>query len=77
MVCGWSNVAIASNNKQIEYYYNTLTGEHHTIQVTNELYPSGNVMRAVSVTYPDGTERPEEMLEKNGSSWWLDDYYTK
>ena len=47
------------------------------IQVTNELFPSGNVMRAVSVTYPDGTERPEEMLEKNGSSWWLDDYYTK
>ena len=34
-------------------------------------------MQAVSVTYPDGTERPEEMLEKNGSSWWLDDYYTK
>ena len=60
-----------------KYYYNTLTGEHHMIHVTNELFSSGNVMRAVSVTYPDGTERPEEMLEKNGSSWWLDDYYTK
>lgn len=60
------------------YYYNTLTGEYHQIQVSS-MYPSGNVMlwwQSV-VTYPDGTERPEEMLEKNGSSWWLDDYYAK
>ena len=60
------------------YYYNTLTGEYHQIQVSS-MYPSGNVMlwwQSV-VTYPDGTERPEEMLEKNESSWWLDDYYTK
>ena len=26
--------------------------------------------------YPDGTERPEEMVSKNGQNWWLDDYYT-
>lgn len=60
------------------YYYNTLTGAYHQIQVSS-MYPSGNVMlwwQSV-VTYPDGTERPEEMLEKNESSWWLDDYYTK
>ena len=60
------------------YYYNTLTGAYHQIQVSS-MYPSGNVMlwwQSV-VTYPDGTERPEEMLEKNGSRLWLDDYYAK
>ncbi len=60
-----------------KYYYNTLTGEHHMIQVTNELFPSGNVLWAVSVTYPDGTARPQAEFEKNEDRWWLDDYYTK
>lgn len=58
------------------YYYNTLTGAEYTIQVVGDM-PMNAVGDGITATYPDGTERPEEMLEKNGSSWWLDDYYAK
>ena len=58
------------------YYYNTLTGAEYTIQVVGDM-PTKAVGDGITATYPDGTERPEEMLEKNSSSWWLDDYYTK
>lgn len=57
------------------YYLNSLTGKTLTIQALG-YYEDDYYSRTVHYFYPDGTERPEEMVAKNGQNWWLDDYYT-
>lgn len=56
------------------YYLNSLTGKTLTIQALG-YYEDDYYSRTVHYFYPDGTERPEEMVAKNGRNWWLDDYY--